>query len=279
MTNEVETAQQVFNLAQSPVKIIHSGIPLYSAMAASPECIIYYENKQLSVNGRQRGIQKSIEWTNNGGHVIDICWYKHSKFIILTKREFYLFNTNNVKCSLLNTLPKDDKISAYYRCASNGECVMLCYWHRGTTIEEWNLERCVKRWDSPKSCKQDESICCLRLSSYALALTIVNSDKQSRFELRQRETMSILHSINLAQPCYRFISTHDNHWLLVPYYSGRRQLILIDNTGRIVKEIQVPSSDKNDSNDELIWNIALISTDSPCLFVRYERTICCFNIQ
>ncbi len=71
-----------------------------------------------------------------------------------------------------------------------------------------------------------------------MALMIVNSMKESRFELRQRETMSILYSINLTRLYY-----------------------------------------VNDRSDELIWNVAMMRGDNPCLIVRCEKTIDFFDIR
>ncbi|CAF2862380.1 unnamed protein product [Rotaria sp. Silwood2] len=265
-------------------KIIGSTVPLYATIAASPEYVIYYENKVLSVYNQNEPSKKTIQWTKKDGHVIDICWYNNKQFVILTKREFHLFNVDTEKIHTAYRLPENKNIdSNYHRCTSYDERIMLCLSCSGTTIEEWTLSECKKRWQSPKSCRKDENICCLRLSSNNLGLTIVNSKRESRFELRQLETMSVLFLIQLTRQCYRFISMNDNNWLLVPYYYGRQELLLVDANQRIIKIINIPplvhAYDYDSNINQMIWNVALMLGNSSSLVVRRERTICFYNIK
>ncbi|CAF3833518.1 unnamed protein product [Rotaria sp. Silwood1] len=265
-------------------KIIGSTVPLYAAMAASSEYVVYYENKVLSVYNQNGPSKKTIQWTKKDGHVIDICFYKNKQFVILTKREFHLFNADTEKIQTMYRLPdNDDDDSTYRRCTSHDECIMLCLSGPGTTIEEWTLTKRKNRWESPKSCKHNEHICCLRLSSNILGLTIVNSTQESRFEVRQRETMSVVFLMPLTRQCYRFIAMNEYDWLLVLYYNGRQELLLIDTNERIGKIINIPALthiyDYDGNFNQMIWNVALMFGTTPYLIVRRERTIGFYRVK
>ncbi|CAF2097161.1 unnamed protein product [Rotaria magnacalcarata] len=268
-------------------KLILSKVPLYATIAASPECVIYYENKVLSTYDRDPLSKKAVPWANNDGHVIDICWYKDKQFIILTQRRFYLFNADMNKIDSVHKLADDDKEHNYHRCTSSGECIMLCFSGWKTTIEEWTLKECKKRWLSPITCAEDESICCLCLSSNTLGLTISKRKQGSRFEVRNHETMSVLFSIRLAQACYRFTSMNEHNWLLVPYYSESQVLLLVDTNEKIIKKIDIslrrmpPTSNHvyDGCSDEMIWNVALMLGQNRCLVVRRERTVCVYSMK
>ncbi|CAF1147675.1 unnamed protein product [Rotaria sordida] len=284
MSSELEVTQFTEFRIDGEEKIIGSTMPLYAAIAASPEYVIYYENKILSIYDQSQSCKKTISWSEKAGHIIDICWYNNKQFIILTKREFHLFDVDTEQIRMIHSLPKNDNDdSTYYRCTSHDECIMLCFSCPGTTIEEWTLTKCKKRWRSPKSCRQDEHICCLRLLSNILGLTIAKSTQEPRFELRQSETMSVLFSMQLTCQCYRFISMNDHNWLLVPYYYGRQVLLLINTSEKILKIIDIPllihTYDYNGNVNQMIWNVALMSGNNSYLIVRRDRSICFHNIK
>ena len=199
-------------------RLILCGVPLYPAMAASAECLIYYENKFLIVDDRKRRSKKTIRWAKKDDHVIDMCWYKDRQCVILTKRQLHLLNVDTETIQAVTGLPADDVRSSYHRCTSYAGCILLCFSGPGATIEAWTAKKRVNRWEAPISCARDERICCFGLSSSILELTIAKSEQGSRFELRQRETMAVLWVIQLQFACYRLSSLDEHTWLLVPYY-------------------------------------------------------------
>lgn len=261
-----------------------SGVPLYAAMDASPEYVIYYENKFLSVFNHDKAVKKIIQWPYKTGHVIDISRYNDNQFVILTKLGLYLINVDTEKVDTVHQLSNNnDESTIYHRCTAHNGRIMLSFSGAGTIIEQWTSKVCAKRWSPPKSCGKNEHISCLRLSSDALGLTIAKSIEESRFEVRQLENMSILFSIPLNYQCYRFISLNNRQWLLVPYYRGRQDVFLVDTNQENIKPINVPLLSHNDEYDgnysKMIWNIALMLGDSSYLIVRRERTVCCYSIE
>ncbi|CAF1044861.1 unnamed protein product [Adineta steineri] len=197
-----------------------------------------------------------------------------------------MFNADNDQIDLLNALNNEEN-SPYHRCTSNGKYLMLCFWGCKTVIEQWDYEstskqwKCKKQWKSPQSCQLDEYICSLNLSADILGLTITNQKEESKFQLRESETMHILYSIQLCSQFYRFISTNNNNWLLVPYYNRRLEILLIDIEKRIVKPIHIfarslPYEENDD--DKIICNIALSLGNSPYLIVRCERYVCYYDL-
>ena len=281
MNSSIETSKPLQVDVQE--RIVVSRVPLYPAMAASSECLIYYENKFLIVYNLKQPSKKSIPWTKRDGHVIDICWYNNKQCIILTKREFHLLNVDTGTVNTVNRLPVDDPESNYHRCTSSSESLMLCFSCSGTAIEEWTLKERTHLWRPPISCTRDEHICCLRLSSSILGLTLADSKGRSRFELRQRDTMSVLRVIQLNFQSYRFAPIDDGNWLLVPYYHVRQEIRIVDTKARTIRTVTIPllaeAFSYNGNYNQMIWNVAFVPGDNSRLIVQREKTVCFFKIK
>ena len=264
-------------------RLVLCRVPLYSAMAASAECLIYYENKFLTVYDPKLTNKKSIPWTKKDGHIIDMCWHNRKQCVILTKRQFHLLNVETGTVETQHTVSAEDADSTYHRCTSNTKCILLCFSGPGAIIEEWTEKERTNQWKGRISCARDEHICCFRLSSNILGLTLAKPKQGSRFELRQRETMSVLYVISLQFPCYRFDSLNEHTWFLVPYYRAGQEVHVIDTNTRNVRTIILPPSreayNHNGNYNQMIWNVALMPNNSSRLIVRREKTICFFNIE
>lgn len=281
MNSSVDTSKPLQIDAQE--RIVVSRVPLFPAIAASSECLIYYENKFLTVYNLEQTSKKSIPWTKKDGHVVDICWYNNKHCIILTKREFHLLNVDTGAVNTVKRLPVDDPESNYHRCTSSSESLMLCFSCSGSVIEEWTLKERTQLWKRPISCARDEHICCLRLSSSTLGLTLADSMGRSRFELRQRDTMSVLRVVKLNFQSYRFAPIDESNWLLVPYYHVRQEIHLVDTNTRIVRTLTIPLSTEaynyNGNYNQMIWNVAFVPGDNSRLIVRREKTVCFFKLK
>lgn len=287
MINEIVRNQPRFD---KPITTVLSKTPLYATIAASDKNVIYYQNKYLSISDPNGDNYRAIRWNKNDPHVIDICYYTENKFVILTKQAFYLFVLDTAKTILVNKLTNVDENGIYHRCASNGSCIMLCYGALGSAIERWTHEKCIKQWRSPKSCAKNECICCLRVSSNILGLTIVrvkgksktNTERKSRFELRHIDTMNVLYTIDLDCICYQFAALNNHNWLLVPYYNGGVKLLLINDKKpqhEIIGVRLLPKTNDLNTYENMIWNIAVAADDNKYVILRCEKTIRHYKIE
>jgi len=227
--------------------------------------LIYEKHKLILFNQDLISIEE-ISWIN--GQIYDICWSKTlNNFILITdKRILYLINENPLSFTQIKSIPQEK----WWSLTCSDQYLFLTTYGTDTNIFLFDLFSSfdfLKRWRSPQTCKQHESIHDINYTNNTILLTIGDSsNKTVRIELRSSITLKhywkILIDINYIsyQSTIHSCLLKDDEWIIIGENTSNIYHISKDGILKKVYQYQQP-----------VWNA--ITFGSNLLAIRTENNI------
>ena len=242
------------------------------AFAANHQSLLVYENNKFNLLNKDLILTHQVPWTN--GQIYDISWsITLNQFILITnKRILYMVNENPLSFTPIKRLPQDN----WWSLTCSDKYLYISTHGNDPNIHQFDLSSSsfnpIKRWRSPETCKQYESIHHINYTNETLALIIVDpSTKTSRIELRSSITLKRYWTLDLDINQSLYQSTiHScllkfNEWLVIPENTTDIFHITQDGKLRAVYKYKIP-----------VWNITLFQPN--LLTIRTEDNIIFYRI-
>ncbi|CAF1390247.1 unnamed protein product [Didymodactylos carnosus] len=186
-----------------------------------------------------------------------------------------LFDPVTKHCTEITQI-KPYQSNKFRRCACRHDRLFITYWGQENVVELFRISTWEKeqRWLSPVTCRANELITCIQLSSNdLLALCIQDENnrcsRQFRFELRDL-TLNILHTV----PCRvdtgifsRMTELPDNNWALLNVDDSL--IFVIKAQGELIDRIEWPH--------ESLVNVAVVGENT--VAIRTRAKILFYDVQ
>ena len=187
----------------------------------------------------------------------DIQWHDQSRrFFILLDKQLIIFNpTTKYFEDVTGVTPYQS--NCFRRCTCLDDRMFISYWGRESAIELFQISSWThqQRWSSPVTCRANELITCIRLSSkeqLALSIEDENDPTNRMFRVEWRDLMlNTLHTIKLHADrgiFSRMTSLPDGYWAVVNVDGNH--VYVLDEHGELVEKV--------DCHQGTLRNIALI---------------------
>lgn len=241
------------------------------AFATNNQNLFVYEYDFLNLYNQDLINTQKLQWRN--GNIYDICWSTIlNSFIVITdKRTLYAINENTLTFRIIHEIPQEK----WWSSTCSDKYLFLSTCGTDANIYLFNLSasfELVKRWRSPDTCKQYESIHDIEYANESLAIVVADSSsKAARLELRSSKTLTPFWSFTINinhisyQPSIHCCQIKYSEWLVV-----------IENTPNIFHISKDGKLKRIFTYEPLPWNILRFT--SSILAIRTENHLFLHNI-
>ncbi|CAF1154962.1 unnamed protein product [Rotaria sordida] len=205
--------------------------------------LLVHLNSNLCLLDKDLNIIKEKFWTQ--GYIIDICWsLTLARFLVLTRNYLYLIDESTMSIVRIQKVPK----LSWWSCTCSDTYLYVTTKDWGSNIYQftlWPSIQLAKRWQSPQTCKQNETINNIIYNKEKLALLIYNRLTESQIiELRISTTFDCLWSLNLDidydSRSIRCCLLNNDEWLVIDWNTSN--LYHISNDGKLKSTCDYNSS-------------------------------------
>ncbi|CAF4758878.1 unnamed protein product [Rotaria sp. Silwood1] len=191
------------------------------AFAANNENLLIYESDYLNLLNRDLVPIQQIPWRY--GHIYDMSWSATlTNFIIITdKKIVYLINESSLSLKVIQSIPQEK----WWSSTCSDKSLFLSTYGTDANIFQFNLLssfELIKRWRSPDTCREYESIHDINYANETLALIITDSStKIARLEVRSSTTLTQFWSFALNinhisyQPSIHCCQIKYSEWIVI----------------------------------------------------------------
>ena len=189
-------------------------------VCANERHLLIHQGSNLCLLDKELNVVKENSWTH--GWIMDICWSAVlGRYLVLTRNYLFLIDESTMSIVRVQKLPR----LSWWSCTCSDRHLYLTTKEWASEIHQftfWPSIQLVKRYQSPQTCKEDETIHCLTYHKDTLALMICNRVRKSKsIELRASNTFDRLWSLALdieydARPIRCCLLNHDE-WLVVDW--------------------------------------------------------------
>ena len=158
--------------------------------------LLVHQNSNLCLLDKELNIIKEKSWTY--GWIMDMCWSTTlARFFVLTRNYLFLIDESTMTFVRAQKVPK----LSWWSCTCSDGTLYLTTKDWASNIYQftlWPSIQVAKRWQSPRTCKQDETINDIISNKDKLALMIYNRlTKTKSIELRLAISMDRIWSVDL----------------------------------------------------------------------------------
>ncbi|CAF1097551.1 unnamed protein product [Didymodactylos carnosus] len=232
------------SLEPSPRQMMSVKSETSSSIASSGKTLLYTDGNSSLCLTDKFGMKKvNIEWSTDWGQIEDCCWSPHlSRFILLSQRNLYIVDPVNYQV-IHNQKWKPYKNYRSCTCCCDEQILFVGYSEDGAPLEEHSINDWTisKRWTLLNT---SEFVQCIRFinSGETIAFLIgLNSKNLSRFEIRNRQTMNIIHLLQLEHFYSRLIHIPNEGSLVV--HSNQKRLLLLTKTSENIQRTEIDYGD------------------------------------
>ncbi|CAF2542449.1 unnamed protein product [Rotaria sp. Silwood2] len=196
--------------------------------------LLLHHNSNLCLLDKDLNIIREKSWTQ--GYIMDICWsLTLVRFIVLTRNYLYLIDESTMSIMRIQKIPK----LSWWSCTCSDTYLYVATKDWGSNIYQFTLWPSIqlsKRWQSPQTCKQNETINDIIYNKEKLALLIYNRlTKNKMIELRISTTLDCLWSLDLDidydSRAIRCCLLSNDEWLIIDWNTSN--LYHISNDGKL----------------------------------------------
>ena len=235
-----------------------------TALSASSESILVYEDSKFLLFNTQLEPLKEIEWKEydpSGLLTVDDLAYLScdESYLALTRSSIYRFCTKSFDIKLLDKFSKKDKSGddniAFSSITAHDDHIFIAY-ANASAVSKWTWKpslQLVNRWTKAKVVEEtDHDILSIRTDGTHVALLVRGATTRIEvfdFNLSTR----IVHHQDLSATALMLVTLGNNQWLVTD--SDQRELILINEDNQIEKRQNKDSAPVNavrSSDDTLV---------------------------
>lgn len=233
---EIQKTNDISNTSviSPPYKTINYVEESSKILCANERHLLVHDNSNLCLFDKDLNIIRDKFWSH--GCILDICWsLTLARFLILTRNYLYLVDESTLSIIRVQKIPK----LSWWSCTCSDTSLYVTTKDWASNIYQftlWPSIQLVKRWQSPYTCKQNETISNIIYNKEKIALMIYNRlTKTKSIELRVSTTLDCLWSLNLdiAYDCraIRCCSFNNDEWLVTDWNTSN--LHYISNDGKL----------------------------------------------
>ncbi|CAF1281214.1 unnamed protein product [Rotaria sp. Silwood1] len=233
---EIKTTTDICNssVISPPYKTMNYLDDSSKILCSNERHLLIHQNSNLCLLDKDLNLIREKSWTQ--GCILDICWsLTLVRFLVLTRNYLYLIDESTLSLMRIQKIPK----LSWWSCTCSDTYLYITTKDWGSNIYQFTLWPSIqlsKRWQSPQTCKQNETINDIIYHKEKLALLIYNRlTKRNIIELRISTTFNCLWSLNLDldydSRAIRCCLLNNDEWLIIDWNTSN--LYHISNDGKL----------------------------------------------